>query len=391
MRQGREFCGEDGGSYDSDVSALDDEIDDSAQILQRLSKLHESQMPTSSPTINGNAGLANTKTTSMHSEISHPGQNLEVTIPKKSEKKRKVSRKSEPQNTKSEGAGAGMANKTNGLAAKKKKPSKEAQGPTQGDGSETIPPGPTKSFSQSTPPIAGNNGSEMSKAKPDMKPALGGHTEAQTLANKSLSRKQKKQLRRRARRKELSSQSALDPKTEAQAHTNYLKANERDPHEHGHTINQTESEREEKSEQARAFDAELRGLLQSSNERQINLYDSGKLNKATKEVKDDIKDLKEERKYDEEVQQMSKSSERQRNSKGSVEKIPQNEEGKSTSGPSNNASTNMSNHQGLETSEKNKSREKVKSKRRPKSSKMVRPEEGKENTTGFQSPVIPSA
>lgn len=87
---------------------------------------------------------------------------------------------------------------------------------------------------------------------------------------------------------------STEPKSQAEAHENFVRANERDPNEGGLSMKKKEKDKRESKETTAALDAELRALNAFSNEQQIDNLDKGQLNGVSKAVKDDIKDAKAE-------------------------------------------------------------------------------------------------
>ena len=82
-----------------------------------------------------------------------------------------------------------------------------------------------------------------------------------------------------------------DPKTEAEAHENFLKSIEQDPHEHGQDVNKSGEEKEEVAQKSAAFDADVRTLRDITNENRLDLYSQGKVKGASKEMRDDLKEM----------------------------------------------------------------------------------------------------
>lgn len=83
-----------------------------------------------------------------------------------------------------------------------------------------------------------------------------------------------------------------EPKSQAEAHENLLRANERDPNEGGPSTKKSKKDKRKSKEATLALDAELKALNAYSNEQQIDNFDKGQLNEVSKAVKDDIKDAK---------------------------------------------------------------------------------------------------
>jgi len=87
---------------------------------------------------------------------------------------------------------------------------------------------------------------------------------------------------------------STEPNSQAEAHENCVRANERDPNEGGPSMKEKKKDKRKSKETTAALDAELRALNAFSNEQQIENLDQGQLNGVSKAVKDDIKDAKAE-------------------------------------------------------------------------------------------------
>ena len=169
-------------------------------------------------------------------------------------------------------------------------------------------------------------------AQPDQRRAEGGlssplliRTGEQKLP-KNVKRRNKKMLKRQRKEKRLSQESAsrtvssaeiksvssegsfanvspghlnavqsIEPRSQKEAHENFVQSMERDPNEHGPVNKQKQKAGEQPQEATPAFHAEIRALNAYSNEQQIDSFDKGLLREETKAVKDDIKDMKAER------------------------------------------------------------------------------------------------
>lgn len=243
----RGFCGEE--DYDSDNSALGEEVDNSADILKRLGAVNGPK-PEVLPSI----------------EDKQTGQARKQIKPKPSPKKSPYF----------------SSSITTALPPRKRKADKdirqsieEEQGSGEGD-----------KHSKRRKHKSGN--SEVnSVAASDTKEA------------RKVARKAQKAQERRERHSATASLekkgNALDPTTEAEAHKNFLRSNQRDPHEHVHTLDQTEEESSESAKQGRTLVEKLRGDIRFENDKQLDLYNHGQMKNVRKEVKDDLKILKETR------------------------------------------------------------------------------------------------
>lgn len=86
-----------------------------------------------------------------------------------------------------------------------------------------------------------------------------------------------------------------DPKSEREAHQNFLNANIHDPPGSTLPADKTNREPAEAEEKQSNFIEKLDALKRFSNEKQLQLYEDGKYSNADKQTKDDLKDLKEEK------------------------------------------------------------------------------------------------
>lgn len=87
---------------------------------------------------------------------------------------------------------------------------------------------------------------------------------------------------------------STEPKSQAEAHDNLVRANERDPNDRGPSTKKSNKDKRKSKQTTAALDAELRALNAFSNEQQIDNLDKGQLNEVSKAVKDDLKDAKAE-------------------------------------------------------------------------------------------------
>jgi len=86
-----------------------------------------------------------------------------------------------------------------------------------------------------------------------------------------------------------------EPKSEQEAHQNFMRANMHDPQETTLTADKTTQEVAEAEGKQSKLIEELHALKRFSNEKQLQLYDDGKYANADKQTKEDLKDLKEEK------------------------------------------------------------------------------------------------
>ncbi|KAI9814820.1 MAG: hypothetical protein M1827_003086 [Pycnora praestabilis] len=97
-----------------------------------------------------------------------------------------------------------------------------------------------------------------------------------------------------------------DPANEEEAHLNYLKAQERDPHESEYTAGMTREQIQEQEKKDHEFVSKLSSLKRFSNEKQLQAFDGGAYEHADKQTKDDLKGLKEEKKDEQKFEEMKK-------------------------------------------------------------------------------------
>lgn len=269
----RAMCGEE--KYDSENSALGDELDDSKEALKRTSAASVIKSTSSEvlPSIETKGIL----------DIQSPGHQQVYS----------VDAKKEPPKTK----GNGHQTQTPQLHASR------IQGPdrrTKVD--RTVQE--TKPKAQDSP-LAQHISVAAEKSKADPKAKRRERKKAKRQAAKDNSKTQEPL----ATNHNLSSDGAgpnniiapptkgpNDPKSEAEAHQNFLISNERDPHEHSQTADKSRKDLEEAKKRSIAFDAELRASRDNINEHAIDLYNQGKYKGASKEMRDDLKGMAAERK-----------------------------------------------------------------------------------------------
>ena len=87
---------------------------------------------------------------------------------------------------------------------------------------------------------------------------------------------------------------STEPKSQAAAHQNFVRANERNVKEDGPATKKSKKEKGKSREKIVALDTELRALKAYTNEQQIDNLDKGQLRGESKAVKDDIRDAKAE-------------------------------------------------------------------------------------------------
>lgn len=93
------------------------------------------------------------------------------------------------------------------------------------------------------------------------------------------------------------SNEPFEPKTENEAHENYLKSSERDPHQPQIEPGQSAGERKESTLKNAEVAEMVRGTRDFSNKKQVEVYEHGGMKGASKDMKKDLEYLKEERDY----------------------------------------------------------------------------------------------
>ena len=84
---------------------------------------------------------------------------------------------------------------------------------------------------------------------------------------------------------------AREPKSQAEAHENFVRANEREPKQNGRSVKTSRRGRKKSREKQVALDTELRAFNVCTNEQQVDSF-KGELAVISKAVKDDIEDAK---------------------------------------------------------------------------------------------------
>lgn len=257
----RGFCGEE--QYDSDNSALGEEIDNSRDIIKRLDTVRPLE-PKVLPSI----------------EDAETGQAKKPNKVNQSPKKSPYF----------------SSSMTAALPSKKRKADKDIQHSVEEEKENT--PNDSK-HAKRRKHIPGSSAAE---AAPDKE------SKAARRAAKKAAKKAQTAHEREKSQTLIGSNggSHLEPKTQAEAHENYLRSNQRDPHEHGQTLDKTEEERAEAARKDAAFVEKLRGDIQYEVNKEIDLYNDGYMKNVRQEVKDDLEDLKERREATEAVEKRLK-------------------------------------------------------------------------------------
>ena len=268
----RGFCGEE--KYDSDNSALGEEKDDSADILKRLSAVaHPGSevLPSVEDRATGQvSGQAKKQPKAKRSPKKSPyfSSLISTAVPSKKRKADQIIQQSleEPERAVEEGKRS---------KRKKKKNVEGTDDKIAGHVSEVAPD------------EAANDAKKARKAEKAAKKARKAHKRGERNTSPAALKE--------------TAGNALEPKTEAQAHENFLRSNQQDPHEHGQTLDKTEEERTRTAKEGSAFMEKLRGDIRFENKMEIDRYKDEQLKHERKEVKDDVENLKVAQETPEEV------------------------------------------------------------------------------------------
>ena len=233
----RGFCGEE--DYDSDNSALYDETDDSSDIIKRLSEINERKSEVVPSIENAQTGQAMNKSRSGPSPKKSPYFTASSTVVKSKGKRKRES----------------------GISLDPK----EKDFPSREDKHFKI--------KDNTTSVAGTEALEAKAARKASK-------KARKAEKKSNPADQKKNV------------GGLEPRTEAEAHENFLRSKQQDPHTHGPSLDQTGAEKAETVKEEAAFVEKIRGDVRYNNEKQVDLYERGLLDNERQEVKNDLESLK---------------------------------------------------------------------------------------------------
>lgn len=116
-----------------------------------------------------------------------------------------------------------------------------------------------------------------------------------------------------------------EPKSEQEAHQNFMRANMHDPQETTLTAGKIPQEVAEAEGKQSKFIDELHALKRFSNEKQLQLYDDGKYANADKQTKEDLKDLREEKttmeEMDIDIANIDRGPEKKEKKKGRKSKV----------------------------------------------------------------------
>lgn len=108
-------------------------------------------------------------------------------------------------------------------------------------------------------------------------------------------RKPRKAERPKAERKHVRSVKDVaptEPKSQSEAHENYVRSTARDPHDGGPSTKKDKTEKRKSKDEQTAVVAELRALNSEVNDRQIQDYEHGELKGASKAVKNSVEEAK---------------------------------------------------------------------------------------------------
>ena len=289
----RSLCGEE--NYDSDNSALPDEVNDSAAILSRVAARSGSE-PVVLPSIeDAERGQAKSQRSAKASPKKSP---YFVSSSKMDAPKKKRKRDSK--------VGLGAVEKEPPKSPKRLKDGKEDS--TTLDDLQCASQGFGDSL-EDRKTMKGANPSGLRSADISSK--------AHVVDESKASRKSGRRARRAKARAERDAQSntsqerrldALEPKSKIEAHDKFFRANEQYPHEHGSTLDKAKEERAQSADLETAFVKNPMDDIQSSYDKQVDFYLQGHMKKERKEVKDDLQDLKESRDYVEDAEQRGRKA-----------------------------------------------------------------------------------
>jgi len=294
----RGFCGEE--DYDSENSALGDEVDDSADILKRLGSRIWSEPKVLPSVEDAHTGQAESRPKSKTSPKKSPyfSADSKTTTP---QKKRKANPDTEdgPEGKESLSHGSkGLKRTKHGSIGEEINASKtvdsERASKERNDSHITTACGASQGL---------ENGAivDFSDYKLTAQPQAAIESREPHVNDTKAARKAAKKARRTQERAKRDPQgkashkdriSALEPKTEAEAHENWLRLNQQDPHEHGPALNQREEESAEKAKSGAAFVEKLSDDIRYVNEKQLQLYGQGGMKNEKQGIKDDLEDMK---------------------------------------------------------------------------------------------------
>ena len=290
----RGFCGEE--DYDSDNSALGDETDDSNDILERLHLISERE-PEVWPSI----------------ENAHTGPPTDISGSKPSPKKSPYFTASStalnPQSKRKRESDVSSGLKEMIAVLEDDRDSKKQKNPNSSAelealGSKKARAAARKARRKAHKAEEAQRAKEMSIAADRKEP----ETEVEVQKPGKRAARQARQAEARSDAAERENVGALEPKTEVEAHENHLRSNQQDPYNHGPTLDQTEAERAQIAKEEAVIIEKIRGDVQYTNEKQVDLYQHGHMNHERQEVKDDLKILKKVRDNDEAIQKGTNKS-----------------------------------------------------------------------------------
>ena len=286
VRKARGFCGEE--EYDSDNSALGDEIDNSAEILERLQTINRSKSEVLPSIEEAQTSQAEAQPKPKASPKKSPYFDAHHSN-KVSKSKEKDGPNLREGTHKKDAPRKDRNNNTKESKAKRKDGPKDDQGADSKEGlSKKIKRSKKK---QSMDDI------NLTNAPSDLLKLSHTALQSKSSANKNKDQKEHEDVAGSPAEKpqKLPTHSALDSKTEEEAHKNFLRSNQQDPHEHGQTLDKTAVENAQAAKQGAAFVDKLRDDIRFVNNKQLDQYENGQMKNARKEAKNDLEDLKRER------------------------------------------------------------------------------------------------
>ena len=302
----REMCGEE--EYDSENSALGDEVDDSQHILQRLSApiVVKSTSSEVLPSIE-------TKEAIDVSSEGHERASLVVTNMENTTNAGGHQVKTRTQKVEKGGGETGDGKLLETAETKLRKRKR-----TEGENDARASKHEVLSSRNETDEMVQESRHEVQDSTLDQH--VSGFGERGN-ADLKAERRQKKRAKRQAKKDSVIAQQTLginlhesregdgktevipppikgpnDPKSKAEAHQNSLRSNQLDPNEQGQTGDKPKKELREAETKYAALEADTRAARESANEHAIDLYNKGTYKKLNKQFSEEPKDMAAEHK-----------------------------------------------------------------------------------------------
>ena len=287
----RGFCGEE--DYDSDDSALYDEIDDSGDILRRLGATSGPAPDAVVPSIEDEQFMqAEAPKTKSSPKKSPYFAASKTAVPGKKKRADKSSQQCFEESSES---------LKEGKKEKSKKRKRQSREPDE---------------QQETDPVGNSDALPKTDGSPIFQADASHSQKASKRARKSQEQSQGQvEQDTPTDSDQIDRADALEPRTEAEAHENYLKSTRKGKHAHGQQLDQTEEDRAAHAEREEILIKNLRGDIHYEVEKELDLYTSGGMPNENQHVKDDLEAMKKEREELEDLPRRShKSKEKKRRS-----------------------------------------------------------------------------